>query len=495
MDLFFSDHFKVKRNDLDKYGAFNISLVSDLPLFIDPFLLFNSKKKKYKELHESIIKYLVFLKDKSASQTIDTGALKAWYVFKEVEQNWLGFSLVGNKGSALGMDFGRALNENLYKLFQNFGTEKKKKIAGGSHLEKLCLIRDGVGRDNISDFTTNLIKEFLLEYTQAFAQKHIDANLRDKFRIPKTRFNYSTETWEEAEFDLPKFNNDFVLLTPKELLTKDETWINKADLYEHFDRIPNAIPDDQLRSQINNYFLSRIPRDPKKKKEPTQKEKAKAALETLYQYPELIDYYIKQKEETGEQAENISSEKVSTSENLYVNNVKQFIPELEKTEFYASAPNSFEEAKKKIGILKEFIENNDGYKLFYAGKERVKNEHDLHLLFGLVCHKSTTFDVNREPNNGRGPVDFKISKGSADKTLVEFKLAGNKKLEQNLKKQVEIYEKANGTKLSFKVIVYFSKAEYERVIEILNRLKLNGKENVILIDARLDNKVSASNVK
>jgi len=59
MDIFFSDHFKVKEKDLEQYGAFNISLVADLPLFIDPFLLFNSKKKKYKQLHEDIIKYLV----------------------------------------------------------------------------------------------------------------------------------------------------------------------------------------------------------------------------------------------------------------------------------------------------------------------------------------------------------------------------------------------------------------------------------------------------
>lgn len=34
----------------------------------------------------------------------------------------------------------------------------------------------------------------------------------------------------------------------------------------------------------------------------------------------------------------------------------------------------------------------------------------------------TAFDVNAEANNGRGPVDYKLSFGSFDKTLVEFKL-------------------------------------------------------------------------
>ncbi|MDI6800560.1 MAG: hypothetical protein QMD01_00685 [Thermodesulfovibrionales bacterium] len=490
MDLYFSDHFKVKETNLEKYGAFNISLVADLPLFIDPFLLFNSKKKKYKQLHDDIIKYLVFLKEKSTSQTIDIGTLKAWYVFKEVEQNWLGFAVSGNKGSALDLDFGRALNENLHKIFSEFGQEK---VTKGSHLEKLCLIKEGVGKDNISDFATNLVKGFLLDYTQTFAQKNINESLREKFRVQRVRFNYDTETWEEATFDLPKFKNDFVILTPKELLTKDETWINKKDLFEDFERIPNAIANDELRHKVNNYFFSRIPRDPKKKKEPTKQEKAAAAFATIQEFPELIDYYIKSKEENGDLAESISSERVAFSQKFYINNVQQFIAGLQNKNFYASAQNSQEEAKKKIEILKEYIENNDGYKLFYHNGQRIKGEKDLQLLFGLVCHESSIFDTNREVNNGRGPVDFKISKGSSDKTLVEFKLANNKKLEQNLQKQVEIYQKANKTMSSFKVIIYFTKDEYKRVIAILNKIGLNGKENIVLIDGRNDNKVSASN--
>ena len=44
------------------------------------------------------------------------------------------------------------------------------------------------------------------------------------------------------------------------------------------------------------------------------------------------------------------------------------------------------------------------------------------MFFGLLLQR-TRFDVNREPNNGRGPVDFKISDGALDKSLIEFKLA------------------------------------------------------------------------
>ena len=100
-----------------------------------------------------------FLKQKSTTGEIGKGALESWYKFSEVEQNWLGFAKGGNKGSGLGMDFASALNGNLHKIFKKFGEEE---ITKGSHLEKLCLIKEGVGKDSISDFATNLIKEFLV---------------------------------------------------------------------------------------------------------------------------------------------------------------------------------------------------------------------------------------------------------------------------------------------------------------------------------------------
>jgi hypothetical protein len=39
MATFFADHFEIDPDLLEKHGAFNVSLVTDLPVFIDPFLL------------------------------------------------------------------------------------------------------------------------------------------------------------------------------------------------------------------------------------------------------------------------------------------------------------------------------------------------------------------------------------------------------------------------------------------------------------------------
>ncbi len=85
-----------------------------------------------------------------------------------------------------------------------------------------------------------------------------------------------------------------------------------------------------------------------------------------------------------------------------------------------------------------------------------------------------------------------ISKGSKDKILVEFKLASNSQLKRNLLNQVKIYEQANQTKSSIKVILYFDDLEYVKVTTILKELELEDDPNIIIIDAGQDNKPSAS---
>jgi hypothetical protein len=71
----------------------------------------------------------------------------------------------------------------------------------------------------------------------------------------------------------------------------------------------------------------------------------------------------------------------------------------------------------------------------------------------------------------------------------------NSALPRNLESQVEIYEQANDAKKSFKVILYFSSFELAKMESILKKLKMDKNPYIILIDARKDNKPSASKAK
>jgi len=482
--IYFTDFFRVSPEVLEDYGAFNVSLINDLPLFIDPFLLFDSDKAEYQALHEEIIRYVKFLRDVSTGDLINKGLLDSWFRFPEVSQNWLGFSRSGNRGSGLGNKFAENLHRNLHRMFKDFGNET---ITRGSHLEKLCLMADGVGRDHLSDFTTNLIKRYLLEYTQTFARDNIHSSMRRVFAIEKVRFDYASRRWAGAHFELPAFGPDFVLLTPKDILTKDEAWINRSDLLDQFQDIYQAMPDEQVRAQVNEYFLRRLSEDAKKE------EVREAAVATIEHFPQLLDFYIRHKEDLGAEAHKVSGLKVRETEIQFIEQIRMLVDEkLAGTEFY-EAGGSFEESLRRLHFLKSVIEDQDGYRLFYLKGKPVQREADLQIMYRLTwC--ATTYDTNREVNNGRGPVDFKVSKGSVDKTLIEFKLASNTRLKQNLKHQVGVYEAANDKAKSIKAILYFSEYEFRRVQRILTELNLLGRRDVVLIDANARNKPSASKV-
>lgn len=486
LKIYFSDFFGVDPIKIEHYGAFNISLINDLPLFIDPFLLFNSENDKYKPLHDKIIKYVTFLRDRSQGGDINPGLKKSWFLFPEVKQNWLGYSSVGNGGSGLGMHFANSLNESFSTILKNFG---KEEITAGSHLEKLCLIREGVGKDSVSDFTTNLIKSFILEYTEKFSKENISSKYLQEHLVAKVEFNYQTRTWVHKKYLLPTYNNDFVLLTPKDILTKDEIWISRKEMVEDFNGICSSIPNDQLRGQLTDYFNRALPTDAKKK------DLEEAADLTIKEFPSFIDYYIRLKENNKNKANEQSKIRVSETEKSFIDTVTRLVAFIYEKEsnFFTIKEDTFDESYKRVLYLKQVIENNNGYKIFYINGQPVKRESDLQLMFRLTWF-ATLSDVNSEVDNGRGPVDYKISRGSKDKTLIEFKIASNSKLKQNLKKQVEVYENANETKKSIKVIIYFTDKELTKLIQVFKELKIKEGKSLVIIDAR-PNKVSASNVK
>ena len=130
---------------MEHYGAVDISFVCDIPLFIDPMLIFNSEKEEYKKLHEEIIKYFHFLYQK-ACDGLSNKELKAWFEFNEVPNNWLGYSMSGNKGAALGKQYARFLYKNI-----RFATNTNN-ITKSNHIEKIATVYKG-----------NIIKNLIMD--------------------------------------------------------------------------------------------------------------------------------------------------------------------------------------------------------------------------------------------------------------------------------------------------------------------------------------------
>jgi len=490
--IYFSDFFNVEHSTIEEYGALDISLICDNPAFVDPFLIFANSK--YKNLHYLIINYLKFLRDlsiKKEGEQLSTGDFKHYYKFPEVRQVWLGYSVDGNSGLGLGSDFAESLYKNLNKIFSKFG---KEDITKSSHLEKLCLIEEGVGVDKISDFTLNLIKKYLLEYTEKFADKYLDNKFVTKFAINKVEFDFEKGIWKDANFDLPFILNngkkDFVLLVPKKILTKQENWISRSDFLKNDTAILNTIENDELRTKINKYFHDNLQIKLNKKKQSvkdySKKSTSNALVRTAWKYPKILDYYIKYKEQTKDDALKYH---IAESELInFFHDTNAIQEEIKKQKF--GKLTSFDDCVSRILFFKRTLESSSK-DLYLKGKPL--QERQLRLMFKNVTYNSL-FDYNSEVNNGRGPIDFIISFGSQDKTGLELKRAANTKLKQNLLNQGPVYQEDSNLKHVIKVIFFFSNSELERVNRILKELnKLVDNKEIFLVDCR--KKASGSNKK
>ncbi len=483
--LLFSDYFDLNKKTLEDYGALNICLTADLPLFIDPFLLFASEKPEYQRLHKEVVEHLIFLKEHAVDSN-ETDVNVSLFRFPEIKQNWLGMSKYGNDGKGLGKGFAKSAINAFKGFYRNFGEEE---ITEDSHIEKLTLVKSGIGKDFISDFTTNLILEYLLEYTEEFASKHLNQNHIKEFSI-RCRFDKITKTWQPRRFKLPHLfrekNSDFIILTPLDILTIDDATINNDDLISSFSNVTRSLENESLRSSINDFFSSHMP------KKPSKEDRLKAIYLTIEKFPEIVDYYIKLKEDKKEDIGPVALEKIEELKSKLLDALTPFCKLLDdNSDFYSIFPNSYEEALKRALFLKEVIENNDGYRIFYYNNRPIAKEEMIQRIFRLTWYASP-FDVNSEVNNGRGPADYKISFGSGDSAIVEFKLAKSSSLKNNLSNQTNIYKVASKSARDISVVLCYTTSELRKVNKTLKEIGKEGHENIIIIDATL--KKSASKV-
>jgi hypothetical protein len=108
------------------------------------------------------------------------------------------------------------------------------------------------------------------------------------------------------------------------------------------------------------------------------------------------------------------------------------------------------------------------------------------LFFGIAnayC-EANDLDISRESNGGRGPVDFKFSKGYELRVVVEVKLTSNNSLLHGLKEQLVTYAKAEKTNRGVYLVIDNGGATEKRLKEFneaVDASKAEGFE-VIFVD-------------
>jgi hypothetical protein len=216
-------------------------LNTDLPLCIDPFLLYKSKDPSLLELHQRLLS--IFAQGVEFYRLGRRADLDRLITFPEVNEVGLGYSEGQIRGSGLGVQLNRLLADTL-------AASPALQERGLRHVEELQLVAIGVGADRISDITANVLKAYLIEYTQRQA---------GIWKIPLTStlpvahvFDFEGWEWSDGYFDLPlnPVSNRPILLVPRRIV-RLLPWINYDDYFR-----------SDFRLFLNPSTRSKMPRYP-----------------------------------------------------------------------------------------------------------------------------------------------------------------------------------------------------------------------------------------
>ena len=204
----------------------------DLPLGIDPFLLYKSRNPNYRELHSLLVR--TFNAGIDAIRRNRVTEARALFDFPEVAAVGLGYTQGGRRGSGVGTHL-----SNL--IIDTVRSSPALMERGVRHVEEMQLLSAGIGPDRISDISANVLKRFLVEYTQRQCKI---------WEIPVERgvplehvFEPASRSWVDSYEDLPISTADGlpILLVPRRLV-RLLPWIN----YDNF-----------LRTEFSAYLAAR----------------------------------------------------------------------------------------------------------------------------------------------------------------------------------------------------------------------------------------------
>ncbi|MCL4242982.1 MAG: hypothetical protein KJ048_16645 [Dehalococcoidia bacterium] len=195
------------------------TLDKDLPLCIDPFLLFKSRNGEFREQHIRLMELFDHAFDLFEDGKIQE--LSRLIDFPEANEIGMGYSTKGMRG--------RGLGEQLNTLFvETLTASEALRQRRLRHVEELQLLSVGVGSDRISDIAADALKAYLIEYTQKQAAL---------WNIPLTNdlpvehvLDVDSYEWSDGYYDLPcnPINGRPILLVPRRMV-RLLPWINYDD--------------------------------------------------------------------------------------------------------------------------------------------------------------------------------------------------------------------------------------------------------------------------
>lgn len=470
----FSEYYQLELGSDDDW--FDPIMTLDTPLFLDPFLLYADDEGAFRGSHDEVITFFDSVFRLIARSGGDRRSLfwrraQASLYLHEVEELCLGYAGQGTAGAGSGKGFARLISRALWEAVES----GLKEI---THFEEVAIMGKGIGADRISDATAFILREKLADYTVSISKRH-NVPLHE-YHYRRGKYDEKQQSWKPLHTELPRnpFNGKAILLVPRRYLN-DLPTVNADDFWDYCYSNHNEIIRDEYGSDISrNVSKTEI-------------------VKLARRHPELRRAYLRDLENHPPPPYNLGKDPLGVYR--WYDATREYVEAHPHSFSIDSQARFLEVLKEMVDEFVRYVENNRGWELLWNEDGSPKRESAVQALFlGIVKHycRANNIDISREADIGRGPVDFKVSKGYRLRTLLEVKLAKNTRFWHGLEEQLPKYLESEDIDEGYFLVVMYSDRDVERVSKIEERVReasvATGLQlNYVLVDAR-SNPPSAS---
>ena len=217
----FSQQFGLNKSQ-GELDFVDVELTTDTPLFIDPFAISLRQDKWGYDAHSLIVAYFQSVIDAIREKRLEV-ARQLLSNLSEPNETRLGLSRGKSKGAGIGTLQADQLLDAL---------RQSRAVQTGflNSLEECELMIPGIGRDKISDLSTNVLRAHLAQYTFDQCVLH-GVPVRQCSVGP--HFSSHRLQWINAYLDLPVVGTSPILLVPKSIARMTPSYDHRV-YYRHF---------------------------------------------------------------------------------------------------------------------------------------------------------------------------------------------------------------------------------------------------------------------
>jgi len=425
-----SRYFGIKPSQLTSRGVLDGHLGIDNKLFVDPNLLrkelgipeFSGAREDITTYFAKVIK---LLKASHKEGDVAWEEAKRRLRFKEEHGAALGYSGAGHFGKAVGPELASVMVKRAKEIIA-LGIDDPEMF------ELIGLFQEDIGADLLSDMAVSILKPRFLKYTQRVTK---DLRLRNS-----REFSIGGQAWT---LPLLPDGKRALIMVPNALLSKLPIALDRSEIDEV------AAFNREVRRTWNAIVAAAREQDAKPSKEQIR--------EMLFAQPKNLADLIKVYREAAVQGYDFEKDADGI---LSWDFIGRAAAKANPLQIGIKQPKTIEELSSVVRLIlarfKKNVEENRLYEFLYGDNGKPKPERFAQRLFYAVADaycEANDVDLNREPNAGNGPVDFKLSSGYKARLLVEIKKSSNSDLVNGFEKQLPDYEKSEATNESVYLIV------------------------------------------